>query len=118
MSSARTAGKVAFSDFKVQPSAAARNAGKVSFLSSKCNPLRVSCMSIARNAGKVAISDFEVQPSAEMVPVHRAECWQSCACVTWKRVFYKWPCRDPDAEILKERSCTGGPGAGILLQTS
>ena len=29
-------------------------------------------------------------------------------------VFCKWSCRDPDAEMLKERSCTRDPGAEIL----
>ena len=56
VSSARNAGKVAFSDFEVQPSAEL-------------------CVSIATNAGKIVFSDFEVQPFADIVRVHRAKCW-------------------------------------------
>ena len=57
VSSARNAGKVAFFDFEVQPSA------------------ERSRVSIAQGAGKVVFSDFEVQPSAEIARVDRAECW-------------------------------------------
>ena len=53
------AGKVAFSDFEVQPSpeivcVSREVLVKLSFLISTCDPLRTSCVSIARNAGKVA----------------------------------------------------------------
>ena len=40
----------------------ARNAGKVAFSDFEVQPLRRSCVSIAQNAGKVGFSDFEVQP--------------------------------------------------------
>ena len=53
MSSARNAGKVAFSDFEAQPSA------------------EIVRVERAVYAGKVAISDFEVQPSAEIARVDR-----------------------------------------------
>ena len=69
MSIARNAGKVAFSDFEVQPfaerSCGPSNAGilvKLPLLISRRNPLGGSRVSIAQNAGKVTFSDFEAQP--------------------------------------------------------
>ena len=119
-SSARNAGKVAFSDFEAQPFA-----------------------EIARDAGNVTFSDFELQPSAEIARVHRSKN-AVVSCVFWfptvtlcgdracpsrgmlvklrlpnlEGALYKCSCRDPGAGILKERSCTRDPGAEILHKWS
>ena len=111
------AGKVAFPDFHVQPSAEiVRVRGMlVKLRFPKCNHLRRLCASIAQNAGKVAFSDFRAQPSAEIVRVHSAECRTSCAFVTRKVIFYKWILMQGSwhghlaQKTLIQRSCACGP---------
>ena len=79
---------------------------KLRFLISKCIPLRRSCVSIARNDGKVAISDFQVWPSADIA-----------GKVAFVQSGRESSTSGP-AEILKERYCTGDPGAEILHKWS